>query len=78
GVEVILPLAGMIDVSAESSRLSKEIETNQAEISRLESLLEDDAFLAKAPAAIIEKQRQKLNEYSDKLVRLKERLINLS
>jgi len=78
GVEVILPLAGMIDVSAESSRLSREIEANQAEISRLERLLEDDAFLAKAPAAIIEKQRQKLNEYRDKLVRLKERLVNLS
>ncbi|MFC1963666.1 valine--tRNA ligase [Chloroflexota bacterium] len=77
-VEVILPLAGMIDISAESSRISREIDTNQAEICRLERLLEDDAFLARAPATIIEKQRQKLNEYSDKLVRLKERLINLA
>jgi valyl-tRNA synthetase len=77
GVEVILPLEGMIDVDAEKSRLLREIETNRKEISRIECLLADDAFLAKAPAPIVEKERQKLNERRDRLGRLEERLAHL-
>jgi len=77
GVEVILPLEGMVDADAERSRLTKEIEANQAEIARIERLLADEAFTGKAPPAIVEKERQKLNDRKDKLVRLKERLAQL-
>jgi len=77
GVEVILPLEGMIDFNAERSRLLKEIESNQAEIRRIERLLADDAFLNKAPASIVEKERQKLDDRRDKLIRLEERLARL-
>ena len=77
GVEVILPLEGMVDADAERSRLTKEIEANQVEIARIERLLADEAFTGKAPPAIVEKERQKLNDRKDKLVRLKERLAQL-
>ncbi len=77
GVEVILPLEGMMDFDAEKSRVLKEIEANRAEIGRIERLLADDSFLNKAPAQIIEKERQKLTDRRGKLGKLNERLARL-
>jgi valyl-tRNA synthetase len=75
--EVILPLEGMIDVDAEKSRLLKEIESSKAEIERIERLLADDRFLNKAPAPVVEKERQRLNDRRETLNRLQERLTHL-
>jgi valyl-tRNA synthetase len=77
GVEVILPLEGMVDADAEKSRLLKEVEANQAEITRIEKLLLDESFTTKAPAAVVEKERQKLSDRKDKLGKLNERLAQL-
>jgi valyl-tRNA synthetase len=77
GVEVILPLEGMVDADAEKSRLLKEVEANQAEIARIEKLLLDESFTTKAPAAVVEKERQKLSDRKDKLAKLTDRLAQL-
>ncbi|MBM3156563.1 MAG: class I tRNA ligase family protein, partial [Chloroflexi bacterium] len=77
GVEVILPLEGMVDTDAEKGRLLKEVEATQAEVSRIERLLSEDSFIAKAPPAVVDKERQKLAERRDKLGRLNERLNQL-
>jgi len=77
GVEVILPLEGMVDADAEKSRLLKEFEANQAEIARIEKLLLDESFTTKAPPAVVEKERQKLSDRKDKLGKLNERLAQL-
>jgi valyl-tRNA synthetase len=77
GVEVILPLEGMVDTDAEKSRLLKEVEANQAEIARIEKLLLDGSFTTKAPPAVVEKERQKLSDRKDKLGKLNERLAQL-
>lgn len=77
GVEVVLPFEGMIDVDAEKDRLLKEIEGYEKEIRRIESLLRDEAFLAKAPAHIVEKERLKLNDRKDRLSRSQERVSQL-
>jgi len=77
GVEVILPLEGMVDVDAERSRLLKEIEATQAEVSRIERLLSEDSFISKAPPAVVDKERLKLAERKDRLSRLNERLAQL-
>jgi len=77
GVEVILPLEGMVDTDAERSRLLKELEANQAEITRIEKLLLDESFTTKAPAAVVEKERQKLSERKEKLAKLTDRLAQL-
>jgi valyl-tRNA synthetase len=74
GAVVILPLEGMIDTDAEKSRLLKESEAIKAEIERIERLLQDKAFTKKAPAAVVEKERQKLSDRKDKLAKLNERL----
>jgi len=72
--EVTIPMASMFDLEAERKRLQKEIAESQAEIDRLQARLNDRAFLAKAPAAVIDKERQKLSAISDKLERLKQQL----
>jgi valyl-tRNA synthetase len=76
--EVVLPLSGMVDVVAERQRLEKEIGGMQGEISRLTQRLGDSAFTSKAPAAVVEKERSKLETLKDKLQRLQQELAQLS
>ena len=73
--EVVIPMESMFDLEAERKRLQKEIAQTQAEIARLETRLNDQSFLAKAPAAVIEKERQKLHTASDKLERLNQQIL---
>jgi len=74
GIKVSIPFIGMVDLEAERKRLQKEIEQNQTEVARLQARLSDQAFLAKAPAAVIDKERDKLAIKQDKLERLKQQL----
>ena len=76
--EVVLPLAGMVDRLAEEQRLVKEGEEIKARIAQLEARLRDNAFLSKAPAQVIEKEKQKLATLEDKLKRLHQELSQLS
>ncbi|MBM3172546.1 MAG: valine--tRNA ligase [Chloroflexi bacterium] len=76
--EVVLPLAGMVDIVAERQRLEKEIDGMKGEIGRLEQRLKDKAFVSKAPAAVVEKERNKLETLKDKLQRLQQELSQLS
>jgi len=76
--EVVLPLAGMVDVAAEKRRLEGEVSTVGNEIVRLEQRLKDEAFVAKAPAEVVDKERGKLQAGKDKLLRLKQELDQLS
>jgi valyl-tRNA synthetase len=76
--EVVLPWAGMVDVAAEGRRLEGEISTLEKEIDRLEQRLKDAAFVSKAPAAVVDKERDKLQGYKDKLLRLKQELAQLN
>jgi len=75
--EVVIPMESMFDLEAERKRLQKEIAQSQAEIARLEARLNDKAFLSKAPAAVIDKERQKLHALTDKLKRLKQQVLKL-
>ena len=74
GTEVVIPMESMVDLDAEKKRLHKEIEQIQAETERLETLLEDKAFLAKAPGAVVEKEKLRLYTLTDKLKRLKKQI----
>jgi valyl-tRNA synthetase len=76
-VEVAVPLAGMVDIEAERRRLSKEMTETEADIGRLNKRLADDAFIAKAPAQIVERDRGKLATQRDKLERIREQLARL-
>jgi len=76
--EVIVPMASMVDLETERRRLQKEIERSQVEATRLEARLNDKVFLRKAPAAVIDKERDRLAERKDRLERLKQQLDRFS
>jgi valyl-tRNA synthetase len=72
--EVVIPMESMVNLEAEKKRLQEEIERSQAEVARLEARLKDRAFLTKAPAAIVDKEQNKLATRKTKLERLKQQL----
>jgi valyl-tRNA synthetase len=76
--EVIVPLAGMVDRLAEEKRLIKESEEIKEKIDQLDTRLRDEDFLSKAPAQVVEKEKQRLTMLKDKLKRLHRELSQLS
>jgi valyl-tRNA synthetase len=62
GLEVLVPMAGLIDKDAELGRLNKELGKLQGEIKRLGGKLGNAKFVDKAPAEVIEKERTKLKD----------------
>ncbi|MDD4874349.1 MAG: valine--tRNA ligase [Dehalococcoidales bacterium] len=77
GIEVVIPMQSMVDIEAEKKRAQKEIDQFQNEVIRLEDRLKDEAFLSKAPAAVIEKERANLAAKTDKLEKLRAHFANL-
>ena len=76
GVEIYLPLAGLVDTDAERSRLQNELAETRSQIERLEKLLAGD-FARRAPAALVDKERQKLEDYLETARKLEEQIRNL-
>ena len=74
-VEVVLPLA--VDLEAERERLRKDREVLEARIAALRARLDDEAFLSRAPAAIVEKERAKLTDAQARLEKVGRRLAEL-
>ena len=72
-----IPLADMIDFEAERKRLTAELEKNANEIKRVEAKLAGEGFTSKAPAAVIEGERQKLEKYREVRRGLEEALAKL-
>jgi valyl-tRNA synthetase len=72
-LEIYLPLAGMVDLAEEKARLEKELKEAQSHIDRLEKLLGSD-FANKAPAALVQKERDKLAGYRETADKIKAQL----
>ncbi|EHO48191.1 valine--tRNA ligase [Haemophilus sp. oral taxon 851 str. F0397] len=70
--ELLVPMAGFINKEAELARLTKEIEKYQNEVKRIENKLSNEAFVAKAPEAVIAKEREKQAEYQSGLEKIQE------
>ena len=70
--EILVPMAGFINKEAELARLTKEIEKYQNEVKRIENKLSNEAFVAKAPKAVIAKEREKQAEYQSGLEKIRE------
>lgn len=70
--ELMIPMAGLIDKDAELDRLAKEIAKTQGEVKRIEGKLGNEGFVAKAPEAVVAKEREKLEGYKEMLVKLEE------
>lgn len=78
GIEIYLPMAGLIDVEKETVRLTKEITNLNKEIERLAKKLTNEGFLAKAPSEVVEKEKEKQKGYADKKAAVEERLSYLA
>jgi valyl-tRNA synthetase len=72
-IEIFLPLAEMVDPGEERARLSKELGEAESHIERLEKLLGSD-FANKAPAQLVQKERDKLAVYKESAEKLRAQL----
>ena len=71
-MQVLVPMAGLIDKDAELARLDKEIQRLQGEVQRVGGKLANEGFVAKAPAEVLDKERAKLAEAEQALAKLVE------
>jgi len=72
GNELFIPLAGLLDLSAERARMEKEITRLKGMIDTIEKKLGNEQFVSKAPVHVIEKERVKLNSMKLSLAKLRE------
>ena len=77
GAKVYLPLKGLIDVEKELARLQKELDGAEKEAKRAAGKLSNQNFLAKAPAEVVEKEKNKQTEILARIDGLKERIATL-
>ncbi len=77
GVTVMAPLAGLVDAEAERSRLSKELEETRGRMAGLEQRLANEGFRSKAPANVIAKEEERLDESRQRVQRIEEQLARL-
>ena len=75
--ELFIPLGDLVDIDKEIARLTKEAESIQRDIQRAEGKLSNAGFLAKAPAQLVEQEREKLAVSRDKLDKLSARIDEL-
>ena len=71
-MEVLIPMAGLIDKDAELARINKAIEKIEKDVQRTQGKLNNENFVSKAPAAVIEKEQQKLADATQQLQKLQE------
>jgi len=73
-LEILVPMAGLIDKDAEIVRLGREISKLETDLSRLRGKLENAAFVDKAPAAVVSKEQEKLKAQQQALETLQDQL----
>lgn len=78
GLEIFLPLTGLIDKDKERASLQKEQEQLQRFVSGINAKLGNEQFIAKAPPALVAEQQAKLAETEEKLQKIGERLGGLA
>ena len=77
-LKVMVPLAGLIDVEAERARLAKEVARCESDLQKLAGKLSNEAFVSKAPAAVVEKERQRAKDLEASLATLADQLQQLA
>lgn len=74
GLEVFVPLQGIVDIDAERSRIEKDLKKFSAEFETIHRKLSNDDFLGKAPELVIEKEKEKFAELDEKINKIKQQL----
>ena len=65
GIEIYMPLEGIIDIEEEKRRIEEEKKKIQSEIERCEKMLSNPGFINKAPKAKIDEEKAKLEKYKE-------------
>ncbi|MFN9729610.1 MAG: valine--tRNA ligase [Pseudomonadota bacterium] len=77
-MRIHIPLAGLIDLGAEKARLAKEIARIEGEIRKCEAKLGNANFVANAPAAVVEQEKQRIADFGIQLAGLREQAARLA
>ena len=73
GVDVHIPTSGLVDLEKEKTRLDREEEKTQSELTKLEARLSNSQFVERAKPEIVEREQATAQDLRDKLVKLQER-----
>lgn len=76
--EIYLPLEGLVDVAAERVRLEREQAKIEDEIAKATAKLQNPSFVDRAPAAVVEEHRKRLEDFAAKLIQVQQLLKNLA
>jgi valyl-tRNA synthetase len=77
-LRMMVPLAGLIDISAEKARIEKDIEKAESELKRVVGKLSNEKFTAKAPAEVVAKEREKEAALQTRIRALREQIAKLA
>ncbi|MFO7632407.1 MAG: valine--tRNA ligase [Caldilinea sp.] len=78
GITVYLPLAGLIDLTAERRRIQGEIDNVDKQVQRIKGMLGNPGFVNKAPVDVVERERARLVELQDRRSQIVERMAELA
>ena len=76
-LELLIPIADLIDQQAEINRLSKEIEKLEKDLQKSQQKLDNPNYINKAPQEIVDKERDRMQSLDSKLSKLKKQLTNI-
>ena len=71
GMRILVPMAGLIDKAAELARLDKQIAQSEGDVQRSEAKLGNERFVARAPEAVVDQERARLEQHRQTLTELK-------
>lgn len=76
-MEILIPMAGLIDKDAELARINKTLDKVSKDFQRTESKLANENFVSKAPPAVIEKEQAKLEDFRVQIAKLNEQKVTI-
>ena len=76
-MQLLIPMAGLIDKDAEIKRLTRETEKLNKQVAALTAKLANPGFTGKAPANVVEAEQQKLSDFESALAQLNEQLAKI-
>ena len=77
-LKILLPFEGTVDLAAERARLEREIEKRVRDLGQVEAKLANEAFVTRAPAPVVEKQRERAAELGRAIGRLRDQVERLA